>query len=171
MRPVTTGGVPISRSNIKQPIQFQSVHRRPQKRRVTSKGIHINEIKELFLQVALRHDPVRIKMRHHPSPLVPQSPRNHSREILRNDPPVLIVCVICPDEIGFGPNEVPERPDPATAQCIENPQLAFGLLVKRGGEHAEVSASGTLVAEEGFAGLEFETPLGRKLGVENRVGS
>lgn len=31
------------------------------------------------------------------------------------------------------------------------------------GEHAEVAARGALVAEEGFSGVEFESPLGMNL--------
>lgn len=169
-RPVTTGCVSIGTSNIKQPIQFQSVHRRPQKRRIASKRIHINEIKKLSLQVTLRHDPIRIEVRHRPSSLLLQTPPNHPRQILGDDPPVLVVCVICPDEISVSSNKVPKGSDPATAQRIKNPQFTFGFLVKRSGEHAKVSTRSALLAEEGVAGLELETPFGPRLGFANVIG-
>lgn len=40
----------------------------------------------------------------------------------------------------------------------------MGLLVKGGGEHAEVAAGGALVAEEGVAGVEVDSPFGLGLG-------
>lgn len=40
----------------------------------------------------------------------------------------------------------------------------MGFLVEGGGKHAEVAAGGALVAEEGVAGVEGDSPFGLGLG-------
>lgn len=107
-------------------------------------------------------------MRHDPSPLVLFETPPDARQVLRYDSPILFVRVVCENEIGLGFDQVPERPDAATAESVENTEFGFGFLVQRGGENAEVSACGALVPEEGIAGLEFMTPFGLVLGFEAR---
>ena len=170
MRAVTTGRVTIGRSNIKQSaVQFQSIHRIPhEKRRVASKRIHVYQIKEIPSQITLRHYSIRIEMRHYPSSFTLSETPLDARQVLRYNSPILFVRVVCEHEIGLGFDQVPERPNPATAESVENTEFEFGFLVERGGENAEVSGCGALVPEEGIALLEFMTPFGLVLGFEAR---
>nr|POE85825.1 hypothetical protein CFP56_07162 [Quercus suber] len=107
-------------------------------------------------------------MRHYPFSFTHSETPLETRQVLRYDSPILFVRVVCEHEIGLGFDQVPERPDPATAESVENTEFGFGFLVERGGENAEVSACGALVPEEGVAGLKFMTPFGLVLGFEAR---
>lgn len=84
--------------------------------------------------------------------------------------PAFLIRVVCEHEVRLRLHQVPQRPDTAPAHGVEDSETAVGFAVEGCGEHAEVAAGGALLAEEGLAGVEFETSFGAVFGFAEGVG-
>lgn len=160
LRAVAAGGVTIGVSNIQQAAQFHGRNCSSEEAGIAAERIDINEIKIIPFQVTLRQDSRRVRMRHRPSPPVAGNPR----KIPQNYAIDTVIRVVCEHEIGLRLRQVPQRPNPAPAHRVENPEAALGSLAQGRREHAEVAAGGALVAEEGVADVELQAALGLELG-------
>lgn len=160
MRPVSAGCKPVSGSEIKQAIQLQTIICISEKRRIATKRVNVNKIKEIPLKITLGHDAVSIRMSHHISLLT-----LCLAHVWQNGPPALLVCVVSPHKIGFGLCEISKRPNAATAHCVEDTEVAFGFLVERGCKDSEVSSNCAFMAEEWVSCLEFDSSFGLFLGL------
>lgn len=101
-----TGRIPIGRSEIEQTPKTQSIERRPKKRRIAPERVDIDEIKEVSLQKALQHHPVRVRVRHYPPPPPVLTEAGLLAQVGEDGPPSLVVGVVGPDEVGAGLGEV-----------------------------------------------------------------
>lgn len=160
LRPVTAGGVTIGVSNIQQSAQFHGRNGSSEKAGIAAERINVNEIKIIPLQVPLRQDSRRVRMRHLPSAPVPRIPR----KIPHNYAPDTVIGVVCEHEIGLRLHQVPQGPNSASAHRVQDPEAALGPLAEGRREHAEVSPGGALVAEEGVADVELQAALRLELG-------